>query len=307
VRSLIRAAEAGKQVVALVELKARFDEEANIAWAGALEKAGVHVVYGVVGLKTHAKISLVVRREGDGIRRYCHIGTGNYNPNTARIYEDVGLMTAAPDIGTDVADLFNYLTGYSRKVRYRRLWVAPLTLRSSLVDMIREEAAQPDGHIVMKVNSISDPALIDALYEASGAGARIDLVVRGICCLRPGVPGLSSRIRVRSLVGRFLEHSRIFRFGSPERGTRSYLGSADLMTRNLDHRVEAVLPVLDPELESRLGEILRISLDADVSAWELGPDGRWSKVPANAQLNAQEEFLRLAIEPTRRKAMAEGA
>ena len=214
IRSLIRAAESGKQVVALVELKARFDEEANITFARALEHAGVHVVYGMVGLKTHAKTCLVVRREDDGIRRYAHIGTGNYNPKTARLYEDLGLLTADPDLGADLTDLFNLLTGYSRQREYRKLLVAPVTMRPGLADLIRREAEHDDGSIVLKMNSLVDADLIDALYEASQAGVRIDLLVRGICCLRPGVPGLSEDIRVRSIVGRFLEHSRIYRFGS---------------------------------------------------------------------------------------------
>ena len=214
VRALVRAAESGKQTVALVELTARFDEETNITWARVLEQAGVHVVYGVVGLKTHAKCSLVVREEGDQIRRYCHVGTGNYHSVTATLYEDLGLLTADPDITADVADLFNYLTGYSHQQAYRRILVAPITLRSRLLEMIRREAEAPDGRIVMKMNSLVDSEMIDALYEASRAGTEIDLIVRGISCLRPGVPGMSEHIRVRSIVGRYLEHSRIYRFGS---------------------------------------------------------------------------------------------
>jgi polyphosphate kinase len=293
VKALIRAAEAGKQVVALVELKARFDEQANMAWGDALEKAGVHVVYGLVGLKTHAKVSLVVRREAKGIRRYCHVGTGNYNPTTARLYEDVGILSSDRKLGADLTDLFNYLTGYSRKRRYRRLLVAPLTLRQQVLDLIAKES-RPGGRIVLKMNSLVDQEMVEALYSASEAGCEIDLVVRGICCLRPGVPGLSARIRVRSLVGRYLEHSRIFRFGSDD-GPRYFIGSADLMPRNLDYRVEAITPVEDPAQQRRLEEILRVNLSDDDLAWELGPDGTWTKVPCTESLNAQVRFQELAL------------
>jgi polyphosphate kinase len=296
IRSLVRAADAGKQVVALVELKARFDEEANISFARLLETAGVHVVYGVVGLKTHAKTCLVVRRENGGIRRYAHIGTGNYNPTTARLYEDLGLLTADPDLGADLTDLFNLLTGYSRQREYRKLLVAPVTLRPGLTGLIRREMEHPDGSIVLKMNSLVDPDLIDELYEASQAGVRIDLLVRGICCLRPGVPGLSERITVRSVVGRFLEHSRIYRFGSDERGFDHLVGSADWMPRNLDRRVEALTPVEAPELQERLDEILRIGMDDDELAWELGPDGEWRKLPSGRGVNAQRAFQELAVE-----------
>src|SRR3981081_1444561 len=237
VRALIRAAESGKQVVALVELKARGDEQANIAWAQALEQVGVHVVYGVVGLKTHAKVALVVRREGDQIRRYVHVGTGNYNPKTAQIYEDVGLLSADPELGADVSELFNFLTGYSRQRRLGRLLVAPVGLRSNIIRLIRREAARPGGgRIVLKVNSLVDPEIVEALYAASQSGTQVDLIVRGLCSLRPGVPGLSDRIRVRSLVGRFLEHSRIFRFGPAGDAAEYYLGSSDLVPTNLDRR-----------------------------------------------------------------------
>jgi polyphosphate kinase len=278
IRGLVRAAEAGKQVVVLVELKARFDEEANIAYARALENAGAHVAYGVVGLKTHAKISLIVRRELTGLRRYVHIGTGNYNPVTAAVYEDIGLLSSDPDLGADLADLFNLLTGYSRQREYRKLLVAPHTLRSRITELIRREAAHEDGRIVLKMNSLVDPDMIDELYAASQAGAEVDLIVRGICCLRPSVDGLSDRIRVRSIVGRYLEHSRIFRFGSPTRGFDYLIGSADLMPRNLDRRVEAVTPVEDPSLKQRLGQILDEALADDVLSWRLGPDGEWTKV-----------------------------
>ena len=295
IRSLIRAAGSGKQVVALVELKARFDEEANISFARALEHAGVHVVYGVVGLKTHAKTCLVVRRENDGIRRYAHIGTGNYNSSTARLYEDLGLLTTDPDLGADLTDLFNLLTGYSRQREYRKILVAPVTMRPALVDLIQREAAQPDGAIVLKMNSLVDADLIDSLYEASQAGVSIDLLVRGICCLRPGVPGLSETIRVRSIVGRFLEHSRVYRFGSAERGRTYLIGSADLMPRNLDRRVEALTPVEDPALRLRIDEILQVELDDDELAWELGPDAVWHKVAASRGVNAQRSLQELAV------------
>jgi polyphosphate kinase len=298
VRALVRAAQAGKQAVALVELQARGNEEANIAWARLLEQAGVHVVYGVVRLKTHAKIALVVREEGTAIRRYCHVGTGNYNPTTAQIYEDLGLLTADPDLTADVADLFNYLTGHSLQRSYRRVLVAPLTLRASLLDLIREEAATADGRIVIKVNNLVDPEIADALYDASQAGTEIDLIVRSICCLRPGVPGLSESIRVRSIVGRYLEHSRIFRFGSDERGPRYYLGSADLMQRNLDRRVECLAPVRDPSLVERLAHILALNLSDDTLAWELRSD-TWSKVETQLGHDTQ---LRLQVLAEQRSA-----
>jgi polyphosphate kinase len=297
IRALIRAAELGKQVVALVELKARFDEEANISYARELEKAGVHVVYGVVGLKTHAKVSLVVRREAGGIRRYAHVGTGNYNPVTATLYEDIGLLTADPEIGADLTDLFNLLTGYSRQQHYRTVLVAPDFLRPRIRELIREQARE-GGRIVLKMNALVDPDVIEALYEAAQAGARIDLIVRGICCLRPGVPGLSENIRVRSLVGRYLEHSRIFRFGEGEDAIH-YIGSADLMQRNLDQRVEAVVPVPDEALCARLDEMLDVLLQDDTLAWTLGRDGAWSKVPTERGVNAQQRFQEMAVERAR--------
>jgi polyphosphate kinase len=293
VRSLIHAAASGKEVVALVELTARGDEEANIAWARTLEKAGVHVVYGVVGLKTHAKTVLIVRNEGGKIRRYCHVGTGNYNPETATTYEDVGLLSSEPALAGDIADLFNRLTGYSNGNGFRRILVAPGMLRSKLLELIRAEGDADDGRIVMKMNSLVDPEMIDALYGASARGAEIDLVVRGVCCLRPGIKGLSERIRVRSIVGRYLEHSRIFRFGSDKRGPEYYIGSADLMPRNLDRRVECVAPVSDPALTARLAEILAINLADDVLAWELRPDG-WRKVRTKAGVNSHERLRELA-------------
>jgi polyphosphate kinase len=285
--ALKSAAQSGKQVVALVELKARGDEQANIEWAKSLEGAGVHVVYGLVGLKTHAKLMLVVRQEGDAVRRYAHIGTGNYNAATAGLFEDVALLTRDPDVTADIAELFNYLTGYSRQSTYRKLLVAPTTLRSGMVKLIQEEAAKPDGRIVIKVNNLVDPEVIDALYRASQAGARIDLIVRGICCLKPGVPGLSEHIHVRSLIGHYLEHSRIFRFG-PESGPRVLIGSSDLMPRNLDRRVEAVVPVTDRDLNQEIEQFLELELSDDTLAWELAADGTWTKVPAGHGINTQE-------------------
>ncbi|HWO90737.1 MAG TPA: polyphosphate kinase 1 [Methylomirabilota bacterium] len=297
VRALIRAAESGKQVAALVELKARGDEQANIAWARALEEANVHVVYGLVGLKTHAKVTLVVRREGNRIQNYVHVGTGNYNPSTAHGYEDVSLLTSDADIGADVTELFNLLTGYSRQHRYRKLLVAPSSLRTGIMQLIEREA-KPGGRIAIKVNNLIDPDIIDGLYAASQAGAEIDLIVRSMCSLRPGVLGLSERIRVRSIVGRFLEHSRIFRFGGGSQPDW-YLGSSDMMQRNLDRRVEAVVPVTDPKLCGRLAEIFEIGLADDVLAWELGSDGTWQRVPTERGLNSHKRFQELALERAR--------
>jgi polyphosphate kinase len=296
VRALVKAAEQGKQVVALVELKARFDEQANIERARVLEEAGVHVVYGLVGLKTHAKVLLVVRQEADGIRRYCHVGTGNYNPQTATLYEDIGLLSANPDLGADLTDLFNYLTGYSRQADYRKLLVAPAHLRGALVERIAREAERgPAGRITMKMNSLVDEDMIDVLYAASAAGTPIDLVVRGICCLRPQVPGLSETIRVRSIVGRFLEHSRVFRFGADPDRAEYLIGSADLMTRNLERRVEAVVPVVDPRLRARLAEVLATSLADDTLAWELTADGAWRKVPTVEGISAHRRLQDAAL------------
>jgi polyphosphate kinase len=278
IRALLDAAAAGKQVVALIELKARFDEEANIVWAQALEDAGVHVAYGVVGLKTHTKIALVVRREGSTVRRYVHVGTGNYNDLTARLYEDLGLLTSDPELGADLSDLFNVLTGYAQHPTYRRLVVAPNGFRRRIEELIAQETEREDGHVTIKVNALVDPDLIDALYRASQSGTTVELFVRGICCLRPGVPGLSENITVRSVVGRYLEHSRIYRFGTPERGLVHLIGSGDLMPRNLDRRVEALTPVSDPALCSRIEEILEIARRDDLLAWELGPDTVWRRV-----------------------------
>jgi polyphosphate kinase len=293
VRALERAALAGKQVVVLVELKARFEEASNLERARSLERSGAHVAYGIVGLKTHAKVALAVRAEAGGLRRYCHVGTGNYNPVTARIYEDLGLLTARAEVASDVAELLQHLISGSGGRRYRRLLVAPESLRSGILSRIRREADAPDGRIVAKLNNISDPEVIDALYAASQAGTRIDLVVRGICCLRPGVPGLSENIRVRSVLGRFLEHSRILRFGSPERGLEHWIGSADLMPRNLDLRVEALVPIEDAELRERLDRLLALLLAPSTRAWELMADGRWQ--PGDGSVDAQEELQAEAL------------
>jgi polyphosphate kinase len=294
VRNLIDAAEAGKQVVTLVELTARFDEQANIKLARVLEEAGVHVVYGVVGLKSHCKVTLVVRAEGDGIRRYVHIGTGNYHPQTARSYEDLGLFSASSALAADATELFNYLTGCSKPAAYRKLLVAPCSLRAALLEQIeRERKLASDGRIAIKVNGLADGPLIDALYEAARAGVEIDLIVRGVCCLRPGVPGLSETIRVRSIVGPFLEHSRIYRFGRGGQA-RHYIGSADLMPRNLDGRVEVVVPVEAPPLAARIDEILELCLADDLLAWQLDKTGSWHRAPRRFGLAAQEELVRRA-------------
>ncbi len=282
VPALIEAAENGKQSVCLVELKARFDERRNIEWSHELERSGVHVVYGFPNLKVHAKATLVIRREPGGLRRYVHIGTGNYHSVTARLYEDVGLFTADAEIADDVANLFNFVTGFGRPEAFRKLLVAPFDLRDRMVGEIRkvEEAAAGHRHalIRIKVNNLSDRAIIDALYAASRAGARIDLIIRSICAVRPGVKGLSETIRVRSVLGRFLEHSRVFHFEAGDE--RAYfVGSADLLPRNLDHRLEAVAPVQDARLQQRLGAALDALL-ADETAWELQPDGSWRQRPA---------------------------
>ncbi len=277
VRALEGAAASGKQVVVLVELKARFEEAANLERARSLERAGAHVVYGVMGLKTHAKIALVIRAERDGLRRYCHVGTGNYNPVTARIYEDIGLLTADSGITRDVAEVFHRLTSGSGLRDYDRLLVAPERLRDGIIERVRAES-HPGGRIVIKANSLADPPLIEALYEASQAGCEIDLIIRGICCLLPGVDGLSKRIRVHSVVGRFLEHSRIFRFGSPTGGAEYWLGSADLMPRNLDLRVETLVPIRDDAIRRRIDRILAAYLQDDVQRWTLSPDATWKRI-----------------------------
>ena len=298
VRSLIRAAESGKQVAVVVELKARFDEEANIEWARRLEQAGVHVAYGLVGLKVHAKTCLVVREEADGVRRYCHIGTGNYNSITARVYTDLGLFTADPEVGVDLTQLFNSLTGYGRDIQFRRLVPAPQALRPTVTELIRNEAARgSEGRIIMKMNSLADAEMVEALYEASQAGVEIDLIVRAICCLRPGVPGMSDTIRVRSLIGRYLEHSRIYYFGNGEDvgAPAYYIGSADLMPRNLIRRIEALVAVVNPELRHRLDQVLEYNLKDDTLAWDLLADGSWQRTQSQAGFEAHTAFERLAV------------
>ncbi len=280
VNALIEAAENGKQVVALVELKARFDEENNINWARTLERSGVHVVYGLMGLKTHTKVSLVVRREKTGIRRYVHIGTGNYNPKTARLYTDLGVLSCREEFGTDLTDLFNYLTGYSRQQTYKQLLIAPVNLRSQMTEFIRQEAklasSGKTGRIIVKMNALVDPDIIAELYRASQSGVEIDLIIRGICCLRPGIEGISENIRVVSIIGRFLEHSRIFYFHN-DGEARYYIGSADWMPRNLDRRVEALVPIDAPLLQNELMELLQICLEDNRQAWEMHADGTYSE------------------------------
>ncbi len=280
VDSLIDAAESGKQVVVVVEIKARFDEVANIKWARALEQAGCHVVYGLVGLKTHCKAALVVRQEPEGLRRYAHIGTGNYNPKTARLYEDIGILTADPRVGTDLSDLFNQLTGYSHHAGYARLLVAPQSLRRGVIDRIEREighhAAGRPARIVFKLNSLVDEQVVDALYRASQAGVPVDVIVRGMCVIRPGVPGLSESMRVRSVLGRFLEHSRILYFANG--GTAEcWIGSADMMHRNLDRRVELMLQVCGDTAREELQRFLDLALSDEIDAWDLQSDGSWRR------------------------------
>ncbi len=297
VRSLIRASQMGKQVTALVELKARFDEENNIEWARRLENEGVHVVYGISSLKTHSKVLLVIRREGDRLARYVHIATGNYNPSTARQYTDIGLLTSDEAIGDDATSLFNFLTGYSQQTDYERLLVAPVNLRERLVDLIRRESANASAEkpakIIIKTNSLTDGDLIEELYAASAAGVQVELIIRGVCALRPGVAGLSENIRVRSVVGRFLEHSRIFYFANADEGEEIYIGSADWMQRNLDRRVEVVVPILDPDIREYLrDEILGSYLRDTVNARVLKADGTYQKVPSgSAPFDAQLYFV----------------
>jgi polyphosphate kinase len=297
VPGLIEASERGKQAVCLVELKARFDESANIRWARALEEAGVHVVYGIPGLKTHVKCVLIARREGDGVRNYVHIGTGNYNPKTARLYTDFGLFTADTEIGDDIAEMFNYLTGYARPSGYRKVWVAPFNLKEEIIGEIERtiEAHSPErpARVRMKMNSLLDASCIRALYRASGAGVQVDLNIRGICALRPGVAGVSENIRVVSIVGRFLEHSRIFSFERPD-GTSIFIGSADLMPRNLYNRVELIAPVEDPANREQLTDVLDRAFADNTNAWELGADGVWSRLTPDGDQpqNLQAELLR---------------
>ena len=296
--SLVEAAERGKQVAVLVELKARFDEARNISWAKRLEQAGAHVAYGLVGLKIHTKIAMIVREESDGIRRYCHVGTGNYNHRTARLYEDFGLLTADAKVGADIAELFNQLTGYGHSRTHRRLITAPEQLRARLTELIEQEAHVPGGgRIIMKLNSLADGPVIDHLYKASQAGVEIDLIVRGLCSLRPGVPGLSDRIRVRSIVGRFLEHSRIFHFANGEGPGRpaTYIGSADLLTRNLDRRVEALVRVDNPRLAARVVEVAEVSLSDERLAWTLDADGVWTRCGHGAADDPHVRLQQLAL------------
>lgn len=289
IEALIEAAEAGKQVLAVVEIKARFDEENNITWARKLERAGVHVVYGLVGLKTHAKLCLVVRQEGESIRRYCHVGTGNYNPKTARLYEDLGLLTSDPVVGEDLTRLFNQLSGMAPRARFKRLLVAPRSVRAGLLEQIEQTIkAARDGRratVQIKVNSMVDEQIIDALYRASQAGVAVDVWVRGICALRPGVPGLSDNIRVRSILGRFLEHSRIFRFAADGQDDVVYIGSADMMHRNLDRRVEALVRVEDKVHVESLGDLLALGMSDDTASWHLQSDGHWERHHTDADGN----------------------
>jgi polyphosphate kinase len=311
--ALIAAADEGKQTVCLVELKARFDEHRNIEWSRALEQAGVHVVYGFPNLKIHAKATLVVRREGRTLRRYAHIGTGNYHSATARLYEDFGLFTADPDICSDVADLFNYLTGFGRPQKLRKLLAAPHDLRKGVIEQIRTVAkaakAKKHARIRIKVNALTDPAVIEALYEASQAGARVEIVARSICTLRPGIPGVSETITVRSVLGRFLEHSRLLIF---EHGDEAafYIGSADLMTRNLDHRVEIVTPVEEPRAQAELTRVFDTLQGDNAQAWELHSDGTWTRLaPAKGERSraAQATLMRGATTRARRRPRAKRA
>ena len=298
-RSLIRAAERGVQVAVLVEIKARFDEETNVLWARRLERAGVHVAYGMVGLKTHSKVVLVVRDDGTRLRRYCHIGTGNYNSKTARNYEDIGYITSDEAIGDDVVQLFNHLTGFSRNNDYRTLLVAPEGLRPQLIDLLeREMEFGDDGAIAVKCNSIADPVMIDALYEASQSGVKVDMIVRGISCIRPGVAGLSENITVRSILGRYLEHSRIYRFahGADDGGPLYLIGSADLMPRNLERRVEVLVPIQHPKHREWLDQVLDFDFSDDIVRWEQQADDSWVRCgdPHRFAPDAQESLYRWA-------------
>ena len=304
VDALIEAARNGKQVLALVEIKARFDEQRNISWARKLEQAGVHVVYGLLGLKTHCKLLLVVRQEDDGLHRYCHIGTGNYHPRTARLYEDYGLLTKDPDVGSDLTKLFNQLSGYAPKAKFRRLLVAPTSVRAGLVDLIDAEADRArDGRqawIKFKVNSVVDEQIIDALYRASQAGVQVDLVVRGICAMRAGVPGLSENIRIRSVLGRFLEHSRLYAFHGEDEPV-VYIGSADLMHRNLDRRIEALISIAEPTQRELLVENIDLAMADDVAAWELRADGSWERSKATADVPLRDlQSMYIKRQPERR-------
>jgi polyphosphate kinase len=307
VDALIDAAQAGKQVLALVEIKARFDEQNNIEWARKLEEAGVHVVYGLVGLKTHSKLSMVVRDDGDQLRRYCHIGTGNYHPKTARLYEDLGLLTCDPAVGEDVSNLFNVLSGYSMNTDYERFLVAPHSVRTGLVERIEREAehhkeGRPAG-IRFKCNSIVDEGIIDALYHASRQGVPVDIWVRGICAVRPGVPGLSDNIRVISILGRFLEHSRAYCFENA--GNREvWIGSADLMHRNLDRRVETLIRLVDPEETADIYSLFDYAFDPETAAWDLGPDGSWERRLLDAEGRRLRDYQESLLEIKRKRGFA---
>jgi polyphosphate kinase len=295
IAALIRAAENGKQVMALVELKARFDEDNNIQWARQLERSGVHVVYGVIGLKTHTKITLVVRKEKEKLRSYCHIATGNYNSRTSTLYTDLGLLSARPELGQDLAELFNYLTGFSKQQEFRRLLVAPVTLRRRMQELIEREteharAGRPAA-IKAKMNALVDPAIIARLYAASQAGAQIDLVVRGMCSLRPGVEGVSDNIRVSSVIGRFLEHSRLFWFANGGE-QEMFIGSADWMGRNLDRRVEAVVPIEDPVLHQKLLRLIDSYLADNCTAWDMQADGSFvRRIPDEENVAVQANLI----------------
>lgn len=301
VESLVRAAEQGKQVAVLVEVKARFDELANINWARKLEEAGVHVVYGLVGLKTHLKAALVVRKEGSQLKRYFHLGTGNYNAKTARSYEDFGLLSADPEMGADLTEVFNMLTGFSAKTHYLRLVLAPSELRNFLTMKIHEQSRLgAQGSIVIKVNGLVDPDMVDELYLASQSGVRIDLIVRGICSLRPGLPGLSETISVKSIVGSVLEHSRIYCFGGiDDAQCEVYLASADLMSRNLDRRVEALFPIEDEVAKRSVLETINLELMDDTRSWKLSGEGQWRRVPTTTGIHAQRRLAELALERTK--------
>jgi polyphosphate kinase len=304
--ALIDAAEAGKQVLALVEIKARFDEQNNIGWARKLESAGVHVVYGLVGLKTHCKLSLVIRQEDNQLRRYCHIGTGNYNPKTARYYEDLGLLTARPEVGEDLTKLFNLLSGYASEPQYKAMLTSPVGVREGLTERIKREienqtAGRP-ARIAFKLNSLVDERIIDELYLASKAGVPVDVLVRGMCSLRPGVPGLSETIRVNSVLGRYLEHSRIFFFennGEPD----VFIGSADMMHRNLDRRVEALVRIVQPDQVQLLRSIIDTGMRDEVDSWHLNDQGGWErkslKNPGGKYLDYQDQMMSLTLENRR--------